>query len=118
METMGEDYDKTISILAYIPFIGWLIALILNSDKPAVEKSYNAYHLRQGLGLFITYLAYSLLSWLITWIPLLGILMDRIIVFGFIGLAIMGILNASKGLKNPLPLIGERINSSMAGAFE
>jgi|TARA_R110000737_G_C14623511_1_gene494090 uncharacterized membrane protein len=115
---MGEDYDKIISILAYIPFIGWIIALILNSDKAADEKSYNAFHLRQGLGLFIVYLIYSLLSWLITWIPYLGIFADRVIVFIFIIIAIMGILNASKGMKKPLPLFGEKVDAVLAGAFE
>jgi uncharacterized membrane protein len=115
---MGEDYDKTISILAYIPFIGWLIALILNSDKPAGEKSYNAFHLRQGLGLFIVYLAYSLLNWLITWIPLIGSFADQIIKFLFIVFAVLGILNAAKGLKRHIPVFGKQVDAIMNGAFE
>lgn len=115
---MGEDYDKTISILAYIPFIGWLIALILNSDKPTSEKRYNAFHLRQGLGLLIVYLAYSLLNWLITWIPGIGIYMDQAVKFLFIVFAVLGILKAAKGLQKPLPIFGKKVDSIMDGAFE
>jgi uncharacterized membrane protein len=115
---MGEEYDKTISILAYIPLAGWLIALILNSDKPSAEKSYNAFHLRQGLGLFVVYLVYSLLNGLITWIPLLGVFADRVIVLGFIFIAILGIMNALKGVKRPLPILGETIDKLLKTAFD
>lgn len=115
---MGENYDKTISILAYIPFVGWIIALILNSDKPTEEKAYNAYHLRQGLGLFIVYLLYSLFKWLITWIPGIGDFIDSIINVAVFVLGLMGIMNAYKGNKKPLPFFGESVNKILAGAFE
>jgi uncharacterized membrane protein len=115
---MGEDYDKTISILAYIPFVGWIIALILNSDKQVGEKAYNAYHLRQGLGLFIAYLLYSILNWLVTWIPGIGYLIDSIIVISFVLIALLGITNAYRGYKKPLPFFGETINKILTGAFE
>ena len=115
---MGENDDRLISILAYIPIIGWIIALILNSDKTGQEKSFNAFHLRQGLGLFTLWLIYSVLKWLIIWIPLLGIFADRMIIIAFIFIGILGILNAYKGLKRPLPFIGESIERIMVSAFE
>lgn len=115
---MSENHDKVISILAYIPLIGWIIALILNSDKIGTEKTYNAFHLRQGLGLFILYLIYSLLKWFITWIPFLGNFADRLIVISFIFVGIIGMLNAYKGLKRHLPFIGKKIDSILAEAFE
>jgi uncharacterized membrane protein len=114
---MGENHDKVISILAYIPFLGWIIALILNSDKTGEEKAYNAFHLRQGLGLFALWLIYSVLKWIIIWIPLLGIFADRMIVIAFIFMGILGIMNAYKGSKRPLPLIGETIEKLFASAF-
>ncbi len=115
---MGEKFDKTISILAYIPFVGWVIALILNSDKPSDEKTYNAYHLRQGLGLFIVYLLYTIFKWLITWIPGIGEFMDGIISVAFVVFALMGIVNAYNGNRKPLPFFGEAVNKWLSGAFE
>lgn len=118
LSPMFENYDKTISVLAYIPIIGWIIALILNSDKPAGEKVYNAFHLRQGLGLSIASILYSFVKEIFIWIYFIGPLAHKIIVIAFIGLVIFGILNAIKGRETKLPIIGKPAERYLGGAFE
>lgn len=115
---MFDNYDKTISVLAYIPIVGWLIALIMNSDKSSGEKSYNAFHLRQGLGFSLIAFLYSILNGLFLWIPYLGPLADKIITVCFIGIAILGILNAARGEKKYLLLFGKKVDAILGEAFE
>ena len=115
---MFDNYDKTISVLAYIPLAGWIIALIMNSDKTGDEKNYNAFHLRQGLGLSILSFIYSIINGILFWIPFLGKLANLIIVICFIGIAILGILNALKGERKYLPFVGKQLDSIFGNAFE
>lgn len=115
---MYENFDKTISVLSYIPILGWLIALIMNSDKPSSEKSYNAFHLRQGLGLSVVSFVYSFINDLIIWIPYLGPLADKIIIFSLVGIAVMGLLNAARGESKYLLLFGKQTEVILGNAFE
>ncbi len=94
---MFDNYDKTISILSYIPILGWIIALIMNSDKSAGEKSYNAFQLQQGLGLSIISFIYSIVNGILINIPWLGKFTNGVIILIFFGIAIKGILNALGG---------------------
>lgn len=102
-QTMGapdpQDVQKNMAmaILAYIIFFIPLIA--------ARESKFAMYHANQGLVLFLTgvagWIACIILTFLIIGailMPLWGIAM---LIF-----AIIGIINASKGLMKPLPLIG------------
>ncbi len=115
---MEENHDKSISVLAYIPLIGWIIALIMNSDKTGSEKRYNAFHLRQGLGLWIIWVLYSIMNGLILWIPFLGKLANIVIIICFVGIAILGILNAINGQTRYLLLFGRTVDSILGRAFE
>ena len=82
---------KTKAIVAHITLIGWIIALVLNSQE---KDEYASYYIRQMLGLLII----SFLGL----IPLLGI------VFGIIGLIfwIMSLISAASGQMKPLPVVG------------
>ena len=115
---MSDNNDKTISVLAYLPIVGWLIALIMNSDKPSSEKSYNAFHLRQGLGLSIVSFVYSILNGIILALPYIGGFMNTIIVLILIGIAVLGILNAFRGQRTYLLIFGQRVDALLGNAFE
>ena len=82
---------KTKAIVAHITLIGWIIALVLNSQE---KDEYASFYIRQMLGLLII----SFLGL----IPLLGI------VFGIIGLIfwIMSLIAAASGQMKPLPVVG------------
>lgn len=114
---MSENNDKTIAILSYITILGWVIALIMNSDKKADEKSFNAFHLRQGLGLFIVTLLYSLINGVFTWIPYLGKLTHIVFVVVFIGIAVMGIINAVNGQRKYLLFFGKPTDTILGSTF-
>lgn len=91
----GEKKKSTTSdgaaIIAYITWIGFLVALILNAND---KNEYVEFHLNQALVL-------NLFS-LIGFIPVIGWIID-IAVWVF---RIMGIVNAYRGNEEPLPIIG------------
>lgn len=93
--------NKTLSIVAYITFIGWLIAYFSGKDQ---ADSHVKYHLRQAFGLFVFSVVLSII---------LNIIMytTGIYFIGYLGLItpillILGIINASNGVQKPLPIIG------------
>ncbi len=85
--------DKTIAILSYITFIGWIIALILHQNN---KTSLGAYHLRQTLGIFLTGIILSI-------IPIIGWILG-LVLFVF---WILGLISAVQGEEKPIPLLGE-----------
>lgn len=93
--------NKTLSIVAYITLIGWLIAYFSGKDK---ADDFLKYHLRQGFGIFIFGVILSIVLNIIMWVT--GFYM-----IGYLGLItlilmIIGAINASNGVKNPVPIIG------------
>ncbi len=101
-QTMGapdlEDVEKNkaMAILSYIIFFIPLIA--------ARESKFALYHANQGLVLFLAAVVINIVGGIV---PFIGWFI--ILPFGWIAvviLAIIGIINASKGLMKPLPLIG------------
>ena len=93
--------NKTLSIVAYITLIGWLIAYFSGKDK---ADDFLKYHLRQGFGIFIFGVILSIVLNIIMWVT--GFYM-----IGYLGLItlilmIIGAINASNGVKKPVPIIG------------
>ncbi|HIY77053.1 MAG TPA: DUF4870 domain-containing protein [Candidatus Sphingobacterium stercorigallinarum] len=92
---------KTLSIIAYLTLIGWLISYFSNKDRP---EDFISYHLNQGLGLLVFSVLLSLALSLIISITGLAII-------GYVGilpflLMIIGMINAANEVKKPLPVIG------------
>ena len=88
--------NKILGVLAYIIFFIPLIA--------ARESKFAMFHANQGLLLFLTGLAVSIIGSIIPilgWLIILPFGMLAVFIFG-----ILGIINAFKGLCKPLPLIG------------
>ena len=94
--------DKTVAILSYITLIGFIAAIIINSNK---KTQLGAFHLRQTLGLF--------LSGLLMIIPFLNILVGICL---FI-LWIMGLISAIKGELKPVPVLGPLYQKWFGNAF-
>lgn len=97
--------SKTAAILAYITIIGWLIAYIKRNDVET-KSDLATYHLKQGLGLFITSLLLNVIMWFLV------LLAPSLYFINFIGIAvfiilIIGIINAANEVKKPLPVIGK-----------
>ncbi|MFV0266583.1 MAG: hypothetical protein ACK5HT_05545 [Draconibacterium sp.] len=84
---------KTKAIVAHIYWIGWVIALILNSSD---KDELTSFYIRQLLGLF-------LLSLVLMFIPIIGWLAN-IVIFVFWIISLIGAINGEKKL---IPLVGE-----------
>jgi len=83
---------KTKAIVAHITLIGWIIALVLNSQE---KDEYASFYIRQMLGLLII----SFLGF----IPFLGI------IFGIASLVlwIISLIGAASGEMKTLPVVGQ-----------
>lgn len=97
--------EKTVAFAAYISTIGFLIALILHSNK---KTTLGAYHLRQSLGLSITGIAVFILLLILSSAsdsPLDGLIL--IVELALVAFWIIGLVNVYNGQMKPLPLFGE-----------
>jgi len=87
---------QLISIISYLSFIGWVIAFVIyQNDKSELA----IFHLRQSLGILITFM----IGVFIFWVPIIGWLF-AILMFV---LWIMGLIYAAQGEKRTVPVLGE-----------
>ncbi len=111
-------FERTIGILAYITLIGWIIALVMNSSKQGEEKRYNAFHIRQMLGLYIFSFVLSIAVFILVFVaPILALILN-LLYLGMLVLWIFGLINAINGLRKPVPLTGEPTEKIFGSAFE
>jgi uncharacterized membrane protein len=92
---------KTKAIVAHIYWIGWVIALILNSND---KDEFTSFYLRQLLGLF-------LFSIVIAFIPGINVI-GWIITLVFWIISIVGAVN---GEKKEIPLVGKLFQDWFSG---
>jgi uncharacterized membrane protein len=90
---------KTLAIVAYLTIIGVLIAFFMNQEK---RNSFTAFHVRQGLGLWLLYFIFGYVvsgfdNWTLTY--------SFWIVFAV--LFVYGIVGAISGKANKVPLVGD-----------
>lgn len=83
---------KTKAIIAHIYWVGWVIALILNSSE---KDEITSFYIRQLLGLF-------LLSIVLLFIPVIGWIANAVI-FVFWIISLIGAIN---GEQKEIPWIG------------
>jgi len=109
--TSTADNGKTIAIISYLTFIGFIIALIMHSSN---KTSFGAFHLRQGLMNVLMLVAASIIAI----IPILGWLIYLVALVGWLVFSIMGAIAASNGQEKKLPLIGDLAEKWFANAFK
>ena len=102
---MNDKKNTSMAVLAYFLFF---LPLLTDAKKDAFVR----FHVRQSLGLLITFFALRMVTiFLIS--PLfyiLGALFGLVLMatnLFLLVLFVMGVMNASKGEKKPLPVIGE-----------
>ena len=84
---------KVTGIVGYIGFIGWIIAYLAGDNEGA------KFHLNQALVLNIA----AIISVVLTWIPLVGLVLNiAMLVFW-----ILGIVAAIKEEEKEIPIIGQ-----------
>ncbi len=84
---------KTKAIVAHLWFIGWIIALVINSGQ---KEELASYYIRQTLGLYLA-------SHILVFIPVVGWIIS-IILFVFWILSLVGAIN---GEMKETPVIGK-----------
>lgn len=85
---------KTVAIIAHITVIGWIIALIMNSQN---KTEFGSYYIRQTLGIWI-------LGFLLGIIPIIGCFAFIICVV----LIIISLVNAANGKMVPIVGLGQQ----------
>ena len=106
--------DRTVAILAYITLIGFIIAIVLHSNK---KTALGAFHLRQVLGLFVTGVAFGLCAIILAFIPIIGWLAIALGWLSMLVMVIMGLIGAATGQRKPVPVLGEHYQKWFANAF-
>ena len=96
--TRDADEGKTAAIIAYILIVGVLIAMSMNSEK---KNAFASFHIRQALGLSITFISLGLI------ISNFDNLMISASMWLFVSILwTYGIFTAINGNTKPLPLLG------------
>jgi len=123
---LSPELDKTVGIVAYITLIGFIISIVLNSNKTGEEKKFGAFHLRQALGLIIfsvgIFIALTIITVILAIIiPFLGVLFGllmNLVWLGILALLIIGIINAANGTYKEVPIIGAYSSKYLGNTFE
>jgi len=99
MDKKTIEEGKSAAITSYILIVGVLIALSMNSEN---KNAYASFHIRQGLGLTLTFITLGVS------ISYFESMMIAAPMWIFVSvLTIYGIFTAAKGEITPLPLLGK-----------
>ena len=99
MDTVVNE-GKTAAIVAYLTIIGTIIAYFMNNDT---KNSFASFHIRQALGIHITYFILGvLISWFDSW-WISGAFYVFVAVLWF-----YGFLAALQGERNLVPVLGTK----------
>lgn len=90
---------KTRGIVSYITLIGWIIALVTNTDKDRLAS----FHIRQSLGIMLTAVVVQIVLMLI---PFIGWILLPVAGILFLVMWIFGLISAVNGEEKPLPVVG------------
>ncbi len=92
-DSSNPESGKTVAIIAHLTFIGWIIAIIMNSSN---KTEIGSFYIRQTLGIFLLLIVTSF----IPFINLIGWLLGLI-------LWIVSLIGSINGEQKPVFLVGE-----------
>jgi uncharacterized membrane protein len=85
----------------FLTIIGYvLITLARKDDK------YAMYYAKQGLVLFVAWIAAAVASWIVGWIPIAGNIINLVLNAIVLALWIVGIIYSLSGKEKEIPIIG------------
>jgi uncharacterized membrane protein len=113
-QASGRFDPRTASILCYVPFVGWIAALVVLASHQFRENRTVRFHAFQGLYLFVAWL---LVDWVFS--PMAFFMHGHFPMAGLMKLAIILVWvfmmnKASRGETYSLPIIGELAERSLA----
>ena len=112
-----QDPGKVVAILSYCTLIGFIIALVMNSDQNN-KSELGVFHIRQALGIFITSFSMVIISFIFMFIPFIGWIISLVINIGYIGIFvfwILGLISAINGQRKAVPLLGDFYQNLLKG---
>ena len=112
--TPAASEDRTVAILSYLTIIGFIVAIILHSNK---KTALGAFHLRQTLGFVVTGIAFAIGGIVLALIPILGWLVLLCAWLAFFVFWVMGLISAATGQQKPVPVVGPLYQKWFANAF-
>ena len=86
---------KTTDIVAYLSWIGLIIAFVIG------DRESSKFHINQSLVIWLV----STLAGMVSWIPLIGILVKLVLLFCTVCWFI-GFIGAIQGTEKPVPVLG------------
>ena len=107
-DTFTEEDIRNHKILAVIGYIFPIIFFVLTLQNK--ESSYCRFHANQQLAWLITGIAAGVVSTILGFIPILGIIIKLVISLGTLAVMICLAVGASKDMALKLPIIGDMIN--------
>ena len=119
--------DKTAAIVCYLTLIGFIVAIILNSNK---KTKLGAFHLRQAMGFILTgivvwiclaivmFVLFLLLAFMKSILLLLVPLIYLAFGVSMIVLWVLGLIAAINGQMKPMPVVGPMYQKWFGTAFE
>ena len=101
------DEGKTTAVISYLTIVGVIIAFYMNNEK---KNQFAAFHIRQSLGLWLTFFAIGLfVSNFDNWFATLAFYMFFGVLF------IYGFMTAVSGRQDAVPLLGNFYQRIFAG---
>ena len=104
---MNEN-SKTIAIISYITLIGWIVAIIMhNNEQNKTEIA--AFHIRQSLGLMLSWICIPLIGMFVSFVPFIGWFFGLVSVAVYIGIFVLWILGLMAAINNEqkeVPILG------------
>ena len=105
--TAPEAEDRTVALLSYLTIVGFIVALVLHSNK---KTKFGAYHLRQGLGLALTFMVLHFVAGIIPFWTIsytISIAISQVLWLLYLVLVVLGLVAVSNNQTKPLPVVGE-----------
>ncbi|MEH6406042.1 MAG: hypothetical protein V7767_02085 [Leeuwenhoekiella sp.] len=100
MTTQEIEEGKTTAVIAYMTFVGALIAFSINADS---KNEYAKFHLRQAIGIHLIQISLGLiLSGLNNWLISISFMIFIVVLW------VYALANAIQGITKPIPLVGEK----------
>jgi uncharacterized membrane protein len=107
--------DKTVAILSYLTIIGFIVAIVLHGRG---KTRLGSFHLRQALGLFLTFIVAGVCNAVLALVPLIGWLAILVIWLGLVVMWVLGLIGAAQGQMKPVPVLGETFQKLLGTAFD
>ena len=102
--------NSQMAVVAYITIIGLIIAIVDNQNK---KDEMVAYHIRQSAGIA----GCAIALFVISFIPILGWIIWLVGIFALLFMWIMGLVNAAKPIKKPVPILGDKFEVWLKETF-